>query len=72
LLTHFLSPEFETLLVAGYPTANEKQADSVLEKFGVKPVYMREMGRELNPLSDYAAYLKIKKLVKDFKPDIVH
>lgn len=72
LLTHFLAPEFETMLLAGYPTSDEKNASALLEKFGIEPIYIPEMGRELNVRADYAAFKKIKQIIADFKPDIVH
>ena len=30
------------------------------------------MGRSISPLKDYGAYKKIKQLIREFKPDIVH
>jgi UDP-N-acetylglucosamine:LPS N-acetylglucosamine transferase len=30
------------------------------------------MGRAINPGTDFFAYQKIKKIIKEFKPDIVH
>jgi UDP-N-acetylglucosamine:LPS N-acetylglucosamine transferase len=30
------------------------------------------MGRSINPVKDLQAYYKLKALIKEFKPDIVH
>jgi glycosyltransferase involved in cell wall biosynthesis len=30
------------------------------------------MGRSIHPLKDYKAYKKVQKIIRDFKPDIVH
>jgi glycosyltransferase involved in cell wall biosynthesis len=39
---------------------------------GITPVYIPEMGRSINALKDYRAYQKLKQIIKEFKPDIVH
>jgi glycosyltransferase involved in cell wall biosynthesis len=71
-LTKYLSPEFETLLVVGERESHEKSADFLTDKLGIEYTTIAGMGRSINPASDYAAYQKLKKLIKDFKPDIVH
>ncbi|MEO6167008.1 MAG: glycosyltransferase, partial [Chitinophagales bacterium] len=38
----------------------------------LKPVYIPQMFREINPLKDCDAYLQLKKIMHEFKPDIVH
>jgi glycosyltransferase involved in cell wall biosynthesis len=72
LLTKFLSPEYETLLIAGPPLFGEREAKETLDRFGVKPFYIKEMGRSFNPINDLKAFFKIRKIIKEFKPDIVH
>lgn len=72
LLTKFMSPEFETLLVSGAIDDTEESSEFILNQYGIKPVYVNEMKREIDFKTDYAAYQKIKKIIKDFKPDIVH
>lgn len=71
-LTRYLAPEFETLLVVGEREDHEKSADFLTHKLGIQPVTIAGMGRSINLLSDYNAYGKLKKLIQDFKPDIVH
>lgn len=39
---------------------------------GLKPVYIRDMHRSINPLKDFSAYRQIRKIIEEFKPDIVH
>lgn len=72
LLTRYMSPEFETLLVVGQKESHEKEADFVVNELGIQPVFLPEMERSINLLQDYRAYLKMKKIIRDFKPDIVH
>lgn len=71
-LTKYMEPEFETMLVVGEKEAHEKDASYFTDQLGIKPIYVPEMGRSINPLKDYGAYKKIKQLIREFKPDIVH
>src|SRR5919112_360547 len=71
-LTKYLSPEFETILVVGERESHEKSAEHLTTELGINCVTISGMGRSINPASDYMAYQKLKKLIKTFKPDIVH
>ncbi len=71
-LSKFLAPEFETLLVSGMKADSEESSEFIVKNLDLKPVYIPEMYRELNPFRDYKSYFKIRKLIRDFKPDIVH
>jgi glycosyltransferase involved in cell wall biosynthesis len=71
-LSKYLAPEFETLLVAGMKDDTEESSEFIVEQMGLKPVYIPEMHREINLKEDRKAYLKLKSLIRDFKPDIVH
>lgn len=71
-LTRFMSDEFETLLVGGLPEKGESDSLHVLEEYGVKPLLIEEMQRRPNFQSDRKAYLRLKEIIKEFKPDIVH
>jgi glycosyltransferase involved in cell wall biosynthesis len=71
-LTKYLSPEFETLLVVGQKESHEKDANFITDALGIKPLYLPEMERSINPLKDFSAYKRMKGIIRDFKPDIVH
>lgn len=71
-LTRFLSDDFETVLVGGLPEEGEADSLHILEEYGVKPILISEMKREPNFKSDREAYKKIKSIIEDFKPDVVH
>ena len=71
-LTKYMAPEFETMLVVGEKESHEKDASFVTDALGIQPVFIPEMGRSIDPRKDYMAYKKMKKLIADFKPDIVH
>jgi|SRR6185312_691962 len=71
-LTRYLAPEFETLLIGGMKDESEASSDFILQQNGLTPTIVPEMRRSINPTNDIVAYTKIKKLIKDFKPHIVH
>ena len=71
-LTKYLEPEFETLLVGGIKYDEEESSEFILEKLGLTPVVIPEMKRSISFKDDREAYRKIKQIIKDFQPDIVH
>ncbi len=71
-LSKYMEPEFETLLVGGAIDESEASSDYIIKKLGLNPVVIPEMKREINGKLDLIAYRKIKKLIKEFIPDIVH
>ena len=72
LLTAYLSPEFETRLLVGKKDPAEKDATYIAQRLGLKPIEIAEMRRSILPCNDIIAYFKIKKIIREFKPDIVH
>ena len=72
LLTAYLSPEFETRLLVGKKDPAEKDAAYIAQRLGLKPIEITEMRRSILPFNDIIAYFKIKKIIREFKPDIVH
>lgn len=71
-LTKYLEPEFETLLVSGMIDETEENSDFIAHELGLEPVYIPEMYRDINLLQDRKAYKRIKNIIRNFKPDIVH
>ena len=71
-LTRYMSPDFETLLVVGRAEEHEKEAHFLTDQLGITVTYLPEMGRSVSVLDDYRAYRKLRKLIRDFRPDIVH
>lgn len=67
-----MGDDYETMLVGGLPEEGESDSLFILEKYGVTPVLIDEMVREPNVKSDRAAYKKLKEIIREFKPDIVH
>jgi glycosyltransferase involved in cell wall biosynthesis len=71
-LTKYMAPEFETLLVGGRKDESEENSEYIVRSLGIEPVIIPEMRRSLHPYYDTVALGKIKKIIKKFKPDIVH
>jgi len=71
-LTKHLAPEFDTLLIGGDNDKTEDSSEFILNSLGIKPLIIPEMHRNIHPVNDLIAYRKIKKIIREFKPDIVH
>ena len=71
-LTRFMSDDFETLLVGGLPEKDEADSLHILEEYGVEAIYLPEMKRKPSFFSDRRALKKIKKIIQEYQPDIVH
>ena len=71
-LTKYLEPEFETLLIGGVKYEEEESSEFILEKLGITPIIIPEMQRKISFKEDKKAYQKIKAIIEDFNPDIVH
>lgn len=71
-LTKYLPDNYETLLLGGMKDSSEDSSQFIVENLGIQPMVLPEMKRAINPIQDYVAYKKIKEVIRDFKPDIVH
>ena len=70
--TKYLAPEYETLLIGGEKEPDEDSSLFIFHDMGLEPLVIQEMSRSVNFLQDIKAYYRIKKIIKEFKPDIVH
>lgn len=71
-LSRYMPAGFETLLIGGPPGENEEGSGHILDSLGVEARILDEMRREVSPWKDRRAYRSIKRIIKEFKPDIVH
>ena len=65
-------PYFESLLVCGHVGPHEGDMAYLAQEHGVEPLYIPELGRELSPLRDVVTLFKLWRLMRQWKPDIVH
>jgi glycosyltransferase involved in cell wall biosynthesis len=71
-LSKYLPDEYETLLIGGPEEEREESSLYIPQSLGLNPTIIHELKRSINPFKDYMAYKKIIKIIKEFKPDIVH
>lgn len=71
-LTKYMAPKWDTQLVIGGKDDHEQDATHLTERLGITPVVVPEMKRAISPAADRAAYRRVKQLIQDFKPDVVH
>lgn len=71
-LSKYIGDDFETLLVAGMKDESEASSAYIVDNLGLKPRYIKNMYREINPIKDFRAYKELVQIIKEFQPDIVH
>lgn len=71
-LTKYLTPDYETLLIGGLKEDSEESSEFIINNLGIDYTLLPEMRRSINYFNDLKAYNRIKQIIKDFKPDIVH
>ena len=71
-LTKYLAPEFESLLIVGAKEPHEKEISHLMAGLDIEMVEIKDMKRAINPFLDFKSYQAVKKVIRDFKPDIVH
>lgn len=71
-LAKFMEDEYETLLIGGEIDESEDSSQFILDHLNLKPIIIPEMKREIDFKNDRIAYKKIKEIIREFKPDIVH
>lgn len=63
---------YHTTLVSGTLARGESSMSFVAEGLGVRVVPLAELGREISPLRDVVAAVKLAKLVRAERPQILH
>lgn len=71
-LTKHLGDSFETLLIAGQEDSSEGSSLYIAESMGLTPRLIPSMRRSINFSQDRKAYLEVRKIIREFKPHIVH
>lgn len=63
--------EFQSILLAGTVPEGEEDMSWFAEENGVKPIFIKEMSRELS-LKDIVSLCKVFRILLKEKPDIIH
>jgi glycosyltransferase involved in cell wall biosynthesis len=72
-LTRELSSDnYESMLVCGNVGPHEGDMAYLAAEKGVQPLTIPELGREISPVNDWKVYLALRKIIRRFKPHIIH
>ncbi len=71
-LSALMDNNFETLLISGIPNEDELEYNDFVTKYNIKYKQIPNLEREISFTKDYKAFKEIKKIVKEFKPHIIH
>lgn len=63
---------YETRLVVGREAAREGNLLDLAEERGLDLVQMESLGREIRPLHDLRAFVSLFRMIRAFRPEIVH
>lgn len=72
LLTKHLPDEYETKLIGGKATPNEADALYILSELDINASVIPSLSREVSFSNDFKAFFALRKIMKEFKPHLVH
>ena len=72
LLTKYMQPDYETMLVGGKEEDSEESSKHILDNLGIEATLVEAMQRDVGLKNDRTAYKEVLRMMRDFKPDIVH
>jgi glycosyltransferase involved in cell wall biosynthesis len=72
-LTRYLAERgYETTLVAGSVGEGEGSMEYVAHELGVEPLFIPELQREIAPYVDAASILKLRDIIRELRPHVLH
>ncbi len=72
LAAHLCPPDYESRLICGVVGADEADMGYIAAEKGVDVTVIRELGRELSLFGDAVTLFKLWRLMRQFRPDVVH
>lgn len=72
LTSELSSDRYQSMLVCGNVSTYEGDMGYLAAEKGVQPFSVPELGREISIVSDWKAFLALRKIIKRFKPHIIH
>jgi glycosyltransferase involved in cell wall biosynthesis len=63
---------YETLLVAGRVGPGEGAMEYAARERGIEPIYVPALQREISPFVDARAVARIVRLIREFRPHVLH
>jgi glycosyltransferase involved in cell wall biosynthesis len=71
-LSKYLPYNYETKLVGGCATDTEHDARYILDHHGISAEVLPSMSRKISLFSDVRTLVRLMRIIKKFKPDLVH
>jgi glycosyltransferase involved in cell wall biosynthesis len=65
-------PEFSSTLVTGHIGPDEGDMSYLAGEYGVNPIFVRGLGRDISPLDDLRAFFALLRLMRRERPHVVH
>lgn len=72
LAAHLHHDDYETLLVAGKTPENDDTLIDTARRYGVEPIFVPDLRRTLNPLAQWRAARALYRIIRDYRPDVIH
>jgi glycosyltransferase involved in cell wall biosynthesis len=72
LTSELAAAQYETRLVCGRLAPGEGDMTYFAREKGVDPIFIETLGRNISMLSDLKTFLILRRMMKHFKPDILH
>ena len=71
-LSKYISSNFKTLILAGKKLKSEESSKFIADKYKVKIKILKNMSRSINFFNDLLSIYEVFKIIRKYKPDIVH
>ncbi|MCP4668249.1 MAG: glycosyltransferase family 4 protein, partial [Deltaproteobacteria bacterium] len=72
LTSELVSKGYQTMLICGAVGSNEGDMTYLAGDRNVRPIVIPELGREISIVDDLKAFLSLRRIIKRFKPHIIH
>ena len=72
LTSEFSDEKYQTVLVCGNVGPNEGDMAYLAGGKSVQPFIIPELGREISAVDDFKAFVRLRKIIKRFRPHIIH
>jgi len=63
---------YETVLAAGRVGPGEGSMEYLTEQHGIEPLYIESLHRDIDPRGDFLAARQVLRLIREFRPHILH
>ena len=72
LTRHLDERGYETALIAGRVGADEGSMEYAARELGIEPILLEELQREISLLDDVRAVVRLRRLIRELRPHVVH